>query len=88
MKNAPSKIWLQFHGDGEIDDYNEVDEKSVSWCEDKIFPNDIEYFSRQKVEAILQVFKAQIVVMLLDGAIDVNVDSIYEAYENIKQLLK
>ena len=42
MKNAPKKIFLQIGEDCPDDfDFNNLSE--VSWCEDKIFDNDIEY---------------------------------------------
>lgn len=47
MKQIPSKIYLQVHGDAsleEIDDLEKYDEWSeVTWCEDKIYDTDIEY---------------------------------------------
>ncbi len=43
MKKVPTKIYLQFvpEGDKPVDDYYDTDE--VTWCEDKINKNDVEY---------------------------------------------
>jgi hypothetical protein len=42
MKNIPDKIYLQIDADGETpEDFNEL--HGVSWCADRIYPNDIEY---------------------------------------------
>lgn len=42
MKNVPDKIYLQIDADGETpEDFKEL--ACVSWCEDKIYDNDIEY---------------------------------------------
>ena len=42
MKNIPKVIYLQIYADGETpEDFNELD--GVSWCTEKINPNDIEF---------------------------------------------
>lgn len=42
MKNIPNKIYLQIGEETPKDaDFKELDE--VTWCQDKINPNDIEY---------------------------------------------
>lgn len=53
MKNLPNKIYLNF-GDitkeeFEESDYNEfckIDEYAVTYCEDKVFDNDVEYIRK------------------------------------------
>lgn len=55
MSNAPDIIWLQWHGDGRPDDHGEVDNRDVTWCQDKIYEHDIEYVRcswRERAEAI------------------------------------
>lgn len=55
MKNVPQKIYLQIDADGETpEDFNELyPSLDVSWCTDKIHPNDIEYtLSNEGEEAI------------------------------------
>lgn len=47
MKNIPKKIYLQIGEDnGIIDDFNKLSE--VTWCEDKINDNDLEYILVKK----------------------------------------
>ena len=41
MKNVPAKIYLQVGADGECEDYEDLEQ--VSWCENKIHDDDIEY---------------------------------------------
>ena len=42
MKNLPEKIYLQIDADGETpEDFDELD--GVTWCEERINDNDIEY---------------------------------------------
>lgn len=43
MKNIPKKIYLQISDDADMtcDDFNELSE--VSWCDERINDNDIEY---------------------------------------------
>ena len=42
MKNLPTKIYLQIDADGETpEDFKDL--HGISWCEDKINDNDIEY---------------------------------------------
>jgi len=53
MKNAPPKIYLQIAGDSDADDFNQIDDKSITWCEDRCFPNDVEYFSKEEVEGMI-----------------------------------
>jgi hypothetical protein len=45
MKNIPDKIYLQIGKDVEEDaDFdNLVGSADISWCEDRIYKNDIEY---------------------------------------------
>ena len=43
IKNIPAKIYLQI-GEPECEDFNEIELKNeVTWCADRINPNDIEY---------------------------------------------
>ncbi len=41
MKNIPNKIYLQIGEDCDSDDFKELTE--VTWCEDSIDSNDIQY---------------------------------------------
>lgn len=46
MDKVPDRIFLQIHGDAEVEDINEVsdiDEENVTWCKDKIYPTVVEY---------------------------------------------
>lgn len=55
MDNAPNKIWLQWHGDGNPDEPGEPDPADVTWCQDKINEHDIEYVRwtwRERSDAI------------------------------------
>ena len=48
MKNLPKKIYLQI-GEPECDDFDEIElNNEVTWCADKINPNDIEYCLKEK----------------------------------------
>lgn len=47
-KDAPERIYLQWHGDGEPDEEPPVE---VSWCEDKIFTHDVEYVRRDLLDS-------------------------------------
>ena len=43
MKNAPNHIYLNIGADGECQDFEEL--VGVSWCEDRINDDDLEYIS-------------------------------------------
>ena len=46
MKNIPKRIYLQLGEDCDCKDFNEAMRKhgeDLTWCEDKIHHNDIEY---------------------------------------------
>lgn len=49
MKNIPKVIYLQIDADGETpDDFNEL--VGVSWCSEKVNPNDIEFILNENTE--------------------------------------
>lgn len=50
MKNAPQKIWLQFYGDGDCKNDNDIYSGEVTWCEEKIFKHDVQYLNLKYVE--------------------------------------
>ena len=50
MSKPPDKLYLQWYGDGEPGDIEEVSEHDATWCMDKIFPHDIEYVRIDKSE--------------------------------------
>jgi hypothetical protein len=43
MKNAPNHIYLNIGAEGECQDFEEL--VGVSWCEDRINDDDLEYIS-------------------------------------------
>lgn len=43
MKNSPEKIFLQVGDDCDASDFKELAIDQVSWNEERIFENDIEY---------------------------------------------
>lgn len=44
MRNIPNKIYLQIGEDAELAvDYREFSRDDITWCEDRINDNDIEY---------------------------------------------
>ena len=48
MKNLPKKIYLQI-GEPECDDFDEIElNNEVTWCADRINPNDVEYCLNDK----------------------------------------
>ncbi len=49
MINTPKTIYLQI-GEGDVNDFNKLAE--VTWCEDKINDNDIEFRVYTKSEAL------------------------------------
>ena len=52
MKNIPEKIYLQVDPENENpNDFNDLHE--VTWCQDKINDNDIEYIRKDKIEEYL-----------------------------------
>ena len=58
--NEPTRIWLQTGTDeGDmISDFKELDVESISWCEDRIFENDIEFINRRKtIDMLFAYFK-------------------------------
>lgn len=42
-KEFPDTIYLQFYGDGDADNVEEINYGEVTWCEDRIYPTDVEY---------------------------------------------
>lgn len=42
-KEYPDTIYLQFYGDGDVDNAGEISHENVTWCEDRIYPTDVEY---------------------------------------------
>lgn len=42
-KESPDTIYLQFYGDGDVDNAGEISHENVTWCEDRIYPTDVEY---------------------------------------------
>jgi hypothetical protein len=51
MKNIPKKIYLQIDADGETpEDFKEL--AGVSWCAERISPNDIEFILNETTEEI------------------------------------
>lgn len=61
MKNLPNKIYLNFgemtKEEFEKEDYNvftKVDEYAVTFCEDKVYENDVEYIHKDVVDNMLK----------------------------------
>ena len=42
-KELPDTIYLQFYGDGDVDNVEEISYENVTWCEDRIYPTDVQY---------------------------------------------
>ena len=56
MKNVPKKIYLQISQYAPTDDFKELNRVSdVTWCEDKINDNDIEYVLASELEAMKNI---------------------------------
>lgn len=56
MKTAePKIIYLQIGEDADITEFEESDfqTNAISWCWERIFPNDIEYVSKQSITEII-----------------------------------
>ena len=56
MKTAePKIIYLQIGDDTDISEFKESDfqTNAISWCWERIFPNDIEYVSKQSIIGII-----------------------------------
>lgn len=43
MDTSPPVIFLQWHGDDDSGNDSKVDHTDVTWCQDRIFKNDVEY---------------------------------------------
>ncbi len=43
MKNIPKKIYLQIGEDCDAEDFAKIRHNELTWCEDRICNNDIEY---------------------------------------------
>lgn len=56
MKDIPQKIYLQV-GDEVPDDisFNDLSTQDISWCDDRVFKNDIEYIRFDDIKDILSV---------------------------------
>ena len=52
--SAPEKIFMQWHGDGDPKDGSPVAESEVTWCRDRVFPEDIEYVRADAVRMALK----------------------------------
>jgi len=58
MKNIPKKIYLQIGEnadvtiDKEINDFNELYQGAISWADEKINDNDIEYFKSDYISKL------------------------------------
>lgn len=62
IKNAPTKIWLNFGDDyPDSDDFNELNiGGAVTWCEDKVYDNDIYYIRAGKnIRSALEELEAE-----------------------------
>ena len=78
MKNVPKKIYLQIDEDAdvtinkEVNDFNELYQGAISWCDEKINDNDIEYFKSDyisKSDFFVGVVFGIIVALILFGII-------------------
>lgn len=48
MKNKPNKIYLQIDSsEDECNDFDELFSEAITWCGEKIYETDIEYFSKE-----------------------------------------
>ena len=65
---APERIYLQVCGDCTINNRetceqcqldNPIDPESVTWCKDRIFPNDVEYVRADVLARVYQLLKDQ-----------------------------
>ena len=50
---VPLSIWLQWYGDGDPDDGEPESTENITWCADKIFPEDIEYVHAGEIRRAL-----------------------------------
>jgi hypothetical protein len=57
IKNFHEKIYLQVDPEGEKPEGDYFDSEEVTWCEDRINETDLEYWSREKVEQVLNEVK-------------------------------
>ena len=55
MKNAPNHIYLNIGAEGECQDFEEL--VGVSWCEDRINDDDLEYISVSSLFAKIDELK-------------------------------
>lgn len=54
---VPLNLWLQWNGDGIVEDGEAVSEGDVTWCRDKIFDGDIEYVHADEIRRALMGHK-------------------------------
>lgn len=52
MKNQPNKIYLQT-GCDDCEDFKELVRDEITWSEDNIHGNDLEYFSKEYILSVL-----------------------------------
>jgi len=50
---VPLDLWLQWHGDGDPEDDDEVCESEVTWSREKIFDGDVEYVHAGEIRRAL-----------------------------------
>jgi hypothetical protein len=52
MKNIPDKIYLQINaGCDLVDNFKELE---VSWCSEKVYEDDLVYYSKEEVENLIK----------------------------------
>lgn len=57
-KNTPNRIYLNVGEDIDGADFNEL--AGVSWCTDKINPDDIEYYNSSDVAPLLEALESHL----------------------------
>jgi hypothetical protein len=81
IKNQPNKIYLNIGADGECQDFEEL--VGVSWCEDRVNDDDLEFISVSSVLARIEELKQE--RMLPHEQDDLLRGAIYELTNLIKK---
>ena len=82
--NEPKIIYLQIGDDADIKDFKESDfeTNAISWCWERIFPNDIEYVSKQPIIGLIDEMIGR------DAKTWYSDDEIFELLTELKQKIE
>lgn len=91
MKNIPDKIYLQLGEDIEdVENFDELNEEDVLWCQVKCYSTDLEYLSLQEVKSIIaksvKIVKEKAVELYYDSQSDADIDNLIRGI-NVQEIV-